>query len=337
MATTGSAGLRRSATGPGPKVVAFGGGHGLYASLSALRHLTDQLTAVVTVADDGGSSGRLRAELDVLPPGDLRMALAALCGTGEWGHTWRDVLQHRFRTDGPLNDHAVGNLLIVALWELLGDPVAGLDWVGRLLGARGRVLPMSLTPLQISADVRSGGHCHVVHGQANVATSTGVVTGIHLDPPDPTACPDAVDAVREADWIVMGPGSWFTSVLPHLLLPELRDALLATAARRCLILNLRDVADPALDEAGEEAGMSTVDLVLALAKHAPQMRFDTVLADPGAVGDPDELAAATRAFGARQMLRSVSEGPGSVRHDPLRLAAALRDCFEGHAVDGDPT
>jgi uncharacterized cofD-like protein len=318
-------------------VVAFGGGHGLYASLSALRHLTDQLTAVVTVADDGGSSGRLRAELDVLPPGDLRMALAALCEAGEWGHTWRDVLQHRFRTDGPLNDHAVGNLLIVALWELLDDPVAGLDWVGRLLGARGRVLPMSLTPLHISADVRTGGQCHVVHGQANVATSAGVVTGIHLDPPDPTACPAAVAAVQEADWIVLGPGSWFTSVLPHLLLPELRDALLATPARRCLILNLREATDPPLETAGEEAGMSTVDLLRALAKHAPQMRFDTVLADPGVVDDPSELATAVGAFGARQVMRCVSEGPGSARHDPLRLAAALRDCFEGRTVDEDPT
>lgn len=333
--STRRSGPVRSGTRPGPKVVAFGGGHGLYASLSALRHLTDQLTAVVTVADDGGSSGRLRHELDVLPPGDLRMALAALCEAGEWGHTWRDVLQHRFHTDGPLNDHALGNLLIVALWELLGDPVAGLDWVGRLLGARGRVLPMSLTPLQISADVRLEGESYVAHGQANVATSIGVVTGIHLDPPDPTACPDAVAAVREADWVVLGPGSWFTSVLPHLLLPELRDALLATAARRCLILNLREAADPTLDQAGEEAGMSTVDLVRALAKHAPQMRFDTVLADPQAVGNPDELAAAISVFGARQMLRSLSEGPGSLRHDPLRLAAALRDCFEGRAVDED--
>ncbi len=132
--------------GRGPAVVALGGGHGLAASLSALRLMTDRLTAVVTVADDGGSSGRLRHELDVLPPGDLRMALAALCDDSDWGHTWRDVLQHRFRSDGPLDQHAVGNLLIVALWELLGDPVAGLDWVGRLLGARGRVLPMSCRP-----------------------------------------------------------------------------------------------------------------------------------------------------------------------------------------------
>ena len=123
--------------------MALGGGHGLFASLSALRRVSDRLTAVVTVADDGGSSGRLRRELGVLPPGDLRMALAALCGDDDWGTTWSRVVQHRFGGRSELSGHAVGNLLIVALWELLGDTVAGLDWVGRLLGAHGRVLPMA--------------------------------------------------------------------------------------------------------------------------------------------------------------------------------------------------
>src|SRR3954454_17302734 len=153
-----------------PAVVALGGGHGLSASLSALRLMTDRITAVVTVADDGGSSGRLRDELGVLPPGDLRMALAALCDDSEWGRTWRDLLQHRFRSSGDLDQHAVGNLLIVALWEQLGDTVAGLDWVGRLLGARGRVLPMAAVPLLIEADVvDAGGQVEHVVGQSAVA------------------------------------------------------------------------------------------------------------------------------------------------------------------------
>ena len=134
-----------------PAVVALGGGHGLAASLGALRHLTDRLTAVVTVADDGGSSGRLRRELGVLPPGDLRMALSALCADDEWGSTWRDVLQHRFASQGELHHHSVGNLLIVALWELLGDTVEGLDWVGRLLGARGLVMKDSASELLMKA------------------------------------------------------------------------------------------------------------------------------------------------------------------------------------------
>ncbi|HPF81719.1 gluconeogenesis factor YvcK family protein, partial [Nostocoides australiense] len=122
------------------RVVALGGGHGLAASLSALRHVCDDITAIVTVADDGGSSGRLRQEFGVLPPGDLRMALSALCAESDWGHQWRDVLQHRFSGDGPLGGHALGNLLILALWDLDPEPVYGLDLVGRLLNARGRVL-----------------------------------------------------------------------------------------------------------------------------------------------------------------------------------------------------
>ena len=113
--------------------------------------MTGLVTAVVTVADDGGSSGRLRRELGVLPPGDLRMALAALCGDDEWGQTWSRVVQHRFASEGELHGHAVGNLLIVALWELLDDTVQGLDWVGRLLGAHGRVLPMASVPLEMVA------------------------------------------------------------------------------------------------------------------------------------------------------------------------------------------
>ena len=136
-----------------PRVVVLGGGHGLAANLRALRTFCDDITAVVTVADNGGSSGRLRRELGVLPPGDLREALAALCRDDEWGRTWAKVLQHRFESAGELHSHAVGNLLIVALWELSGH-VEGLDWVGRLLGAEGRVLPMSEVPLDIAAQVR---------------------------------------------------------------------------------------------------------------------------------------------------------------------------------------
>jgi len=154
--------------------VALGGGHGLAASLSALRLVTDRITAVVTVADDGGSSGRLREEFDVLPPGDMRMALAALCDDTEWGHQWRDVLQHRFAGHGQLGGHAVGNLLIVSLWDLLGDTVGGLDLVGRLLNARGRVLPMAAIPLNIEASVMGAdpsrpSEVTTVRGQAEVA------------------------------------------------------------------------------------------------------------------------------------------------------------------------
>ena len=160
------------------RVVAFGGGHGLAASLSALRRVTDDVTAIVTVADNGGSSGRLRSEFGALPPGDLRMALAALCGDDEWGTTWARVVQHRFGGDGDLAGHSLGNLLIAGLWDLLGDPVAGLDWVGRLLRVTGRVLPMAAVPMDIVArveglDPAAPAAVSTVRGQAAVAVTPG--------------------------------------------------------------------------------------------------------------------------------------------------------------------
>jgi uncharacterized cofD-like protein len=309
-----------------PAVVALGGGHGLAASLAALRRVTPQLTAVVTVADDGGSSGRLRRELGVLPPGDLRMALSALCDDGEWGRLWRDVLQHRFASAGTLHDHAMGNLLIVTLWELLGDPVSGLDWVGRLLGARGRVLPMASVPLDIEATVQGIDPARplevsIVRGQAAVATTVGRVLGVRLIPEHPPACEPAVAAVDEADWIVLGPGSWFTSVLPHLFVPQLAAALHVTPARRCVTLNLDA-------QKGETEGFGAATYLEVLAAHAPELRIDAVLADPSAVDDQARLADAAAAVGARLVVRPVRDAGGSPRHDATLLAAAYREVFE---------
>jgi len=323
-----------AARAAGPAIVALGGGHGLSAALSALRLMSDRLTAVVTVADDGGSSGRLRSELGVLPPGDLRMALSALCDDSEWGRTWSDLLQHRFRSAGGLDQHAVGNLLIVALWEQLGDTVAGLDWVGRLLGVRGRVLPMAAVPLSIEADVvdparASGGVAtrRVVQGQSAVAVTQSRIERIRLVPADPPACPEAVAAVDGADWVILGPGSWYTSVLPHLLVPELADALHRTTARRCVTLNL------SAEEHGETDGMSATEHLQVLHQHAPDLRIDAVIADPGAVQEVDPLVTAASDLGARLLLRQVRTGDGTPRHDPLRLAAAYRDVFDDFLGD----
>jgi uncharacterized cofD-like protein len=307
--------------GSGPKVVALGGGHGLAASLTALRHVTGQLTAVVTVADDGGSSGRLRRELGVLPPGDLRMALAALCGDDEWGQTWRDVLQHRFASDGELSGHSVGNLLIVALWEHLHDPVAGLDWVGRLLGAQGRVLPMAAVPLDIDAEVLgvdpgSPGELSTVHGQVAVASSLGRVVAVSLVPPEPPACPEALEAVLAADYVVLGPGSWFTSVIPHLLVPDLREALVATDAARILVLNLRP-------QPGETEGFSAENHVEVLLTHAPELRLDVVIADAAEVPDPRGLKDLCHTLGAELVVEDIAAVDGSARHDPDRLASVF--------------
>lgn len=308
-------------------VTALGGGHGLSATLQALRHVTEDVTAVVTVADDGGSSGRLRQEFGVLPPGDLRMALSALCQDSRWGHLWRDVLQHRFTGDGPLEGHAVGNLLIVALWQLLDDPVDGLEVVGELLGVRGRVLPMADVPLTIEADVRepaapdgTAGQGWTVRGQAMVAGFTGHVTRLRLQPEDPPANPAALRAVRESDWVVLGPGSWFTSVCTHLLVPELATALQETAARRCVTLNL----DP---QSGETQGYRAEQLLEVLATYAPDLRLDAVVADPSAVPDVEALVGVAADLGAQVFLRHVSVGDGSAQHHPLRLASAYADVF----------
>ncbi|WP_275266130.1 gluconeogenesis factor YvcK family protein [Nocardioides caldifontis] len=316
---------------PGPlsarKVVALGGGHGLSATLSAMRRVVDDLTAVVTVADNGGSSGRLRQEFGCLPPGDLRQALAALCGDEDWGRTWASVLQHRFATRGDLDQHALGNLLIVALWELLGDHVDGLDWVARLLGAHGRVLPMAQVPLDIVATVEGAdptlpGRLSEVRGQVEVATTPGAVSEVMLDPPDPPACPEAVKAVGEADWVVLGPGSWFTSVIPHLLIPELRRALESSPARRLVVLNLAP-------QAGETEGFSPEAHLEVLADHAPDLRLDVVLADRGCVPDEAVLRRTAGQLGARLELADVALGDGSARHDHAKLAAAFSRVLQG--------
>ena len=305
-----------------PAVVALGGGHGLAASLSALRLVTDKITAVVTVADDGGSSGRLRDEFDVLPPGDLRMALAALCDDTAWGHQWRDVLQHRFAGDGQLGGHAVGNLLIVSLWDLLGDTVGGLDLVGQLLNATGRVLPMAAVPLNIEATVMGADPAQpleitTVRGQVQVATTTGRVMAVHLNPDEPPACDEAVTAIRAADWVILGPGSWFTSVMPHLLVPGVRHALMDTRARRILALNLVMHT--------ETEGFSAENHLEVLAAHAPALQLDVVLADPEIVEDEALLRRVAGRMGAELVLARVGDHARPGHHDSLRLAAAYRD------------
>ncbi|MFG2696022.1 uridine diphosphate-N-acetylglucosamine-binding protein YvcK [Kitasatospora sp. NPDC048407] len=332
----------RAAPGPrpgAPRIAALGGGQGLSASLSALRRLTTELTAVVTVADDGGSSGRLRAELGVLPPGDLRKALAALCGDDDWGRTWSEVIQQRFTGNGELGGHAVGNLLIVALWEKLGDPVEALNWVGRLLNVQGRVLPMSAVPLDIEAQVRGHdplkpGEVSAVRGQAAVAVTPGTVLSIRLLPDEPPAVPEAVQAVREADWVVLGPGSWFTSVLPHLLVPDLAKALVETRARRLLTLNLAP-------QPGETEGFTPQRHLEVIADHAPDLAVDAILVDERAVSggafglaDLTGLEQAAKRMGAALVLDQVARADGTPRHDPELLAAAYDRIFRTHGRIG---
>ncbi|WP_443678591.1 gluconeogenesis factor YvcK family protein [Nucisporomicrobium flavum] len=410
------------------KVVAFGGGHGLAASLRALRHCGPKLdldiTAVVTVGDNGGSSGRLRAERDAqLPPGDLRMALTALADDEPAHQVMVRLMQHRFAPVGnpdrratahatqtgggpasaegpadggsaaaagpagglraaggpaigmeaaagpadgagaaagpaegsvaaagpaegsaagvggksgwgsvdrrvaalggkqdPLAGHAVGNLLLLGLLELMDDPVDALRHAGAMVGARGQVLPMACHAVGIEADVRGGdparpGEVVTVRGQHAVAVAGGHVEAVRIVPASPPACPAALDAIGEADWLIFGPGSWYTSVLPHLLVPELAAAIVASPARRLVTLNL--AAD------NETLGLSVADHLAALHWYLPQLHVDTVLADAKWVGEPDPVHRAAEALGARLVLAPLAVADGSPRHDPESLGAAL--------------
>ncbi|MEU4691302.1 uridine diphosphate-N-acetylglucosamine-binding protein YvcK [Actinoplanes sp. NPDC023714] len=313
------------------RVVAFGGGHGLSASLRALRHCTHTLdldvTAIVTVGDDGGSSGRLRAERDaLLPPGDLRQALAALADDHPTARQTASLMQHRFaampeqrpagRSPDSLAGHAVGNLLLLGLIEMLGDPVRALDHAAAMVGARGRVLPMALHAVGIEADIHdSQDHTITVRGQHAVAVADGRVTALRLVPENPPACPEAIEAVRGADWLIFGPGSWYTSVLPHLLVPELAAAIVASPARRLVTLNLS--ADK------ETSGLSTADHLAALHWYLPELRVDAVLADAKWAGEPEPVRAAAQALGAELVLAPVAVADGSPRHDPESLGVAL--------------
>lgn len=312
-----------------PKVVAFGGGHGLYATLQALRHVTRNLTAVVTVADDGGSSGRLRDEFDLIPPGDLRMACAALCDESEQGFIWRDILQYRFKSAGELDGHCLGNLLIAGLWQILDDPVAGLDWLIRLLDAKGRVLPLSRVPMEITAEIEVDGKINTIKGQSKIAKAPGVIRSIHLNPADAPVPSEVLQAVDEADWIVLGPGSWFTSVMPHLLLAPLREALSQSQARKAVVLNLSR-------QRGETQDLPLPDHLRVINEYAPDLGLSVVIGDPNAVEDIDSLSRVAESMNCEVILRQLSVGDGTARHDSLRLAAAFRDAMSGHWGDLSP-
>ena len=315
MAGTRAAARRQS-------VVALGGGHGLAVTLRALRVLSDSITAIVGVADDGGSSGRLRREFGILPPGDLRMAVAALCAQDVASRAWADVLQYRFEGRGELGGHALGNVLMAALWQSSADPVAGLDELGALVGAVGRVLPCSLDPLEIAALIRGHDPKEVdrvveVRGQVEVATTPGRVERVWIEPADARPCPQALEAIDAAETLVLGPGSWFTSLMPHLLMHGQAEHVAAASARRILVLNL----DP---QEGETGDFSPAEHIQAIVDHSPDMRFDFVIADARHMGgavQSAELRAACADWGA-QLVEADVAGRAD-RHDHVKLAHAF--------------
>ncbi len=327
--------MNDSSLGPGPsRITSLGGGHGLYQTLLAARRCTPQhITAVVTVADDGGSSGRIRRELGIIPPGDLRMALAALAHEDEAGQMWSQTLQHRFGGNGALAGHAVGNLLIAGLTSVLGSEQRALDAVAQLTGSHGRVLPVCNVPLEIEAEVAGLDDdpriMRPVRGQVAVATTPGSVRRVRLIPDHPQASPEAVRAIGEADLVTLGPGSWFSSVIPHLLVPSIVDALNGTDAKKVVVLNLTA-------EAGETTGFTSERHVHMLTQHAPSLKIDYVLVDNHQLPTAREcryLERAANTLGAEVVFTDLredeSDGRRANRHDPSKLAAALLGIYRG--------
>ncbi len=282
--------------GPGPRVVAVGGGHGLAATLRAVRHYAGEITAVVSVADDGGSSGRLRRQLDIMPPGDLRKCLVALA---EEDSALAAAFEQRFEAE-ELVGHALGNLVIAGLIGALGDPQKGLDEAARLLGAVGRVVPAASEPVVLKAEAGGG----EIEGQTEVMR-TADIRRVSLVPADPPASPVALHALSHAAQVVIGPGSLFTSVLAAVAVPGLAEGIRNSPGRRVYVANLGP-------EGKETAGFDVADHVAALAAHGVEV--DVVLADPACI--------ALGALEVEVVQAPLADANGRA-HDPTRLAVAL--------------
>jgi uncharacterized cofD-like protein len=288
----------------GPAVVALGGGHGLSVVLRAARQYAGTITGVVSVADDGGSSGRLRRDFGVPAPGDLRRCLVALAGSDT---VWRDAFEHRFG-GGELGGHALGNLVIVGLTETVGDFTGALHEAGRLLDAVGRVLPATTDPVVLKADVEG----EAVEGQVAVQNSAGRIRRVELVPSDAAAPPEAIAAIANADQVILAPGSLYTSLLPVLCVRDLRAAVTAALGRVIQVSNLRP-------QHPETAGLDATDHLRAVKEHGA--RVDVFLYQRDGVLAAD--ASVIKHGGVEPVPADVARADGLV-HDPGQLAAALQ-------------
>ncbi len=308
----------------GRRVVVIGGGTGLSTMLRGLKRYTANIVAIVTVTDDGGSSGRLRTELGILPPGDIRNCLIALADA-EGSMT--ALLQHRFPSEsGTLGGHSVGNLLIAAMNQITGDFETAIQEISKVLAIRGRVLPSTSSHVMLRAEMENG---DVVLGETAIVAHPGRIRRIYLEPPDPLPPSEAVEAIRQADVVVLGPGSLFTSVIPNLLVPKIVDALCATDAVRVYVCNV-------MTQPGETDNFTASDHVRAIEAHAGRRVLDYVLVNtavPSAelleryrasgqemvLPDIDRI----RAMGYKVVVGTFISESDYVRHDPYRLAEAI--------------
>lgn len=315
----------------GPKVVAIGGGTGLPSVLRGLKSYTSSITAVVTVADDGGSSGRLRRDLGVLPPGDLRNNIAALADDES---LMTQLFQHRF-DNGDLGGHSFGNLFITALANVTGSIETALIETERVLNIQGRVLPATLEDVNLVATVQLPNMTQTIRikGESQISKAKGRIASITLSPPDVQAYMESVNAILEADLVVIGPGSLYTSILPNLLVQGIADALRATQAHKVYVCNVAT-------QPGETENYSVADHVIALEQHIGQKLFDSVLANNAyplenagenthyvtPVPEGHEVAQRYELHYA-----DLTDRDRPWRHDPVKLVAQLLSLLKQHS------
>lgn len=255
-----------------PKIVVIGGGTGLSVMLKGLKKFTDQLTAVVTVSDDGGSSGRLRAELGVLPPGDIRNCLVAMAET----ETLMDeIFQHRFENGTVIAGHNLGNLLMVAMTEITGDFVSAIKEVSRVLAVRGKVIPATLEHVSLGARMSDG---VIVHGETAIRNYKQKIEKIFLIPESCLPVPASIDAIMEADAIILGPGSLYTSIIPNLLVEGVREAIAASPAVTIYVSNI-------MTEQGETDDFSALDHLRVIMNYVEEPIIDYVVLNTGKIDD----------------------------------------------------
>lgn len=306
----------------GPNIVVIGGGTGLSSLLRGLKAYTSNVTAVVTVSDDGGSSGRLREGMGILPPGDIRNCVLALADTEP---LMEQLFQYRFQQTG-LEGHSFGNLLIAAMTDITGDFQMAVKEFSKVLAVRGSVLPVTLTDVAIRADLTDG---RTIRGETSIASARGQIREIHLEPPDARALPDVIAAIRTADAVILGPGSLYTSIIPNLLVQGVVPALRETAAVKIYICNV-------MTQPGETTGYGAADHVAALEAYCDGKVADYVIVNSERVREDlvhryreDESApvamdvAELRDKGYNVTTSNLLQQDVTVRHDPARLARVV--------------
>ncbi len=311
----------------GPKIVAIGGGTGLSMLLRGLKRYTANLTAIVTVADDGGSTGRLRAEFGVIAPGDLRQCIAALA---EAEPLMSRLFQYRFQEGTGLEGHSFGNLFIVAMSEITGNFETAIHETSRVLNTRGTILPSTLEDVTLSARTYED---EMVHGESKITEKGGAIKEVFLNPVDAEAHPDAVQAIMDADIIVIGPGSLYTSVLPNLLVRDIQKAIMATTATRVFVCNVAT-------QRGETDGFNVTDHVRALEAHTQGGLVNAVIANDNIApmlpeswqSSPVPLNGAAEIAGIRLVEADVVAEQNRYRHDPDKLAATILHMYDGRSA-----